>query len=89
MYGPEARAAMVTELPGQNAWTNRGPHGEHNRTASAADTRFADQKTALLPDDIIGAFGNSPRRNRDIELLEENPTPGIIVEGLPRLPRDD
>lgn len=50
MYSPEARGAMTTELRGQNNWLNFGPHGEANRTASAAGTIFAPQKIGLLPD---------------------------------------
>lgn len=49
MYSPKAQGAMTSELRGQNSWLNYGPHGEANRTASAADTIFADQKTGLLP----------------------------------------
>jgi hypothetical protein len=50
MYSPEARGAMSTELRGQNNWLNYGPHGEKNRTASAADTVFAEQKIGLMPE---------------------------------------
>lgn len=50
MYTPEARRAMTTETRGQNSWLNYGPHGESNRTASTADTVFADQKVGLLPE---------------------------------------
>lgn len=49
MYSPEARGAMTTELRGQNNWLNFGPHAEHNRTATAADTIYAPQKIGLLP----------------------------------------
>src|SRR5262245_1859337 len=50
MYSPEARRAMTAETRGQNSWVNYGPHGEFNRTASGADTIYAPQKVALLPD---------------------------------------
>lgn len=50
MYGPEARRAATTETRGQNSWLNFGPHGARNRSASTADTIFADQKTGLLPE---------------------------------------
>lgn len=50
MYSDLARPAMTTETRGQNSWVNYGPHGEKNRTASAADTVYADQKVGLLPD---------------------------------------
>jgi len=49
MYSPIARRALTTETRGQNLWLNFGPHGEHNRTASGADTIYADQKIGLLP----------------------------------------
>jgi hypothetical protein len=50
MFSPEARGAMTTETRGQNSWLNFGPYGEFNKTASGADTRYADQKIGLLPD---------------------------------------
>lgn len=50
MYSPEARRAMATETRGQNSWLNFGPHAEHNRTASGADTIYADNKIALMPE---------------------------------------
>jgi flagellar basal body rod protein FlgB len=49
MYSPHARRAMTTETRGQNSWLNFGPHAEHNKTATAADTIYADQKTGLMP----------------------------------------
>ena len=48
MYSPLARGAMTAETRGQNSWVNYGPHGEKNRTASAADTHFAPQKAGLM-----------------------------------------
>lgn len=50
MFSPEARGAMTTETRGQNSWLNFGPYGEFNKTASGADTRYADQKIGLLPE---------------------------------------
>jgi hypothetical protein len=50
MYSDLARPAMTTETRGQNSWVNYGPHGEKNRTASGADTIYADQKVGLLPE---------------------------------------
>lgn len=50
MYSDLARPAMAAETRGQNSWVNFGPHGEHNQTASQADTKYADQKATLLPD---------------------------------------
>jgi len=49
MYSPLALRAMTSETRGQNSWVNFGPHGEKNRTATAADTVYADQKTGLMP----------------------------------------
>lgn len=49
MYTPEARGAMTSETRGQNSWVNSGPFGMQNRTASGADTVFADQKAGLMP----------------------------------------
>ena len=49
MYSPEARGAMSTELRGQNSWVNWGPHGEHNRSAKAADIIYAPQKIGVMP----------------------------------------
>lgn len=50
MYSDLARRAMTTETRGQNSWVNFGPHGETNKTASAADTQYAAQKIGLLPE---------------------------------------
>jgi hypothetical protein len=50
MYSPFARRAMTVETRGQNSWLNFGPNGEFNRTASPADTIYADQKVGLLPE---------------------------------------
>ena len=49
MLSPLARAAVTTETRGQNSWVNFGPHAETNKTASGADTVYADQKVGLLP----------------------------------------
>jgi hypothetical protein len=49
MYSPDAVPAMASETRGQNSWLNYGPHGEANRTALSEDTKFADQKTGLMP----------------------------------------
>lgn len=53
MYSPLARRAMTVETRGQNSWVNYGPYGKQNRTASAADTKYADQKITLLPDWVV------------------------------------
>lgn len=49
MYSPQARRALTTETRGQNSWVNYGPYAEFNRTASAAETRYAPQKVGLMP----------------------------------------
>lgn len=49
MYSDAARPAMTSETRGQNSYVNYGPNGEFNRKASAADTKYADQKIGLLP----------------------------------------
>lgn len=48
-YSPDALPAATSETRGQNSWVNFGPYGERNRSASGADTTYADQKTGLLP----------------------------------------
>lgn len=50
MFSPKAHGAMASELRGQNSWVNYGPFGEANRTASAADTVYADQKAGIMPE---------------------------------------
>jgi len=67
MYSPTAGRAAGTELTGQNNWLNFGPFGERNRTASAADTIYADQKINVLPDWVfeeLSFLGQNPRRRR-------------------------
>lgn len=62
MYSEKARPAMTTELRGQNSWVNFGPYAEFNKTANAAETQYAPQKTGLLPDWAIkeGYEGGKP-----------------------------
>lgn len=60
MYSDIARPAMTTETRGQNSWVNYGPHGETNRTASAADTHYADQKVGLMPEWTMRDRGSEP-----------------------------
>lgn len=50
MYSPLARRAMTVETRGQNSWVNFGPKADFNRTASAGETKYADQKIGLLPE---------------------------------------
>lgn len=75
MYSPLARRAMTTETRGQNSWVNYGPYGDANRTASAADTVYADQKFALLPEWVSeeGLENNAEQRklSKRVEMLEK------------------
>jgi hypothetical protein len=50
MFSPLARGALTSETRGQASWVNYGPHGETNRTASAADITYAPQKIGLMPE---------------------------------------
>jgi len=50
MFSPKAQRALTSETRGQNSWVNYGPHGLANRTASGANTVFAEQKTGLMPE---------------------------------------
>lgn len=52
IYSPAAQKALASETMGQNSWVNFGPHGEHNQK-NPTQTVYAEQKTGLLPDDII------------------------------------
>jgi hypothetical protein len=63
MYGPDARPAMTSETRGQNSWLNFGPHAEHNKNASGADTIYADQKIGILPE--FAWTEGLPKRERD------------------------
>lgn len=60
MYSDLARPAMTTETRGQNSWVNYGPYGEKNRTASGADTVYADQKVGLMPEWTMRDRGSLP-----------------------------
>lgn len=60
MYSDLARPAMTTETRGQNSWVNYGPHGDKNRTASGADTVYADQKVGLMPEWTMRDRGSLP-----------------------------
>jgi hypothetical protein len=50
MYSPEAIPAATRETRGQNSFVNFGPFGESNRVASPIDTKYADQKTGIMPE---------------------------------------
>lgn len=66
MFDDVAKPAMTAETRGQNSWVNAGPHAAHNKTASGADTIYADQKALRAPDwamndprlqgEAVGAF---------------------------------
>lgn len=51
MFSPLAFKAMTTETVGQNAWFN---FSEQNSNLPVTERDFAPQKTALLPDEILG-----------------------------------
>jgi len=68
MYSPLAQKALATETLGQNSWVNFGPHGEHNK-ANPQQTRYADQKAGLLPDEITS--GNWHSDEGDIQKAEK------------------
>jgi hypothetical protein len=78
MYGDDAVKAAATELRGQNSWLNFGPHGEHNRTASAADTIYAPQKTALMPE-WAQNYGTGRQKRGLFANDEDASIPGIAV----------
>jgi hypothetical protein len=87
MYTPLARRAMTSETRGQNSWLNFGPQGEKNRTASSAETVYADQKTGLLPDWVSedGAFDASfSRKHGD----EDGRDHEAAVDGADRADQD-
>ena len=76
MYTPLARKAATTELRGQNSWVNYGHHGEANRTASAADTVYADQKVMIAPDWVV----NEGSGQKPIPKKKGDPTPKAEVK---------
>lgn len=98
MYSPLARRAMTSETRGQNSWVNYGPQGDKNRTASSADTTYADQKTTLLPEwaseDGAGVILASRRSVTDTpelkswfgdsKVVDENGDPLVVYHGTSR-----
>lgn len=50
MFSRDALPAATAETRGQNSWVNYGPAGEINRSASGADTIYADQKIGVMPE---------------------------------------
>jgi len=75
-FDPLARKALASETRGQNSWLNYGPYGEHNRTASVLDTKFADQKTGLLPNWVVEKDGVSQKHRQAVwnELVKTHRT---------------
>lgn len=50
MYSALARKALATETHGQNSWVNFGPHKPEEKPVT--ERPFADQKAALLPEEV-------------------------------------
>jgi hypothetical protein len=93
MYSDLARPAMTSETRGQNSWVNYGPHGDFNRTASGADTKYADQKVGLMPEwtmrdrgspEPLIAFQGSPHAfsQMDTSKIGTGEGSGVRGEGL-------
>ena len=90
MYSDLARPAMTTETRGQNSWVNYGPHAEANRTASAGDTVYADQKLGLMPEWTmrdrnspapIISYQGSPSAHRYVDMSKIGTGEGSGVRG--------
>lgn len=84
LFTGSAVAAITTETRGQNSWLNYGQHGEANRTASAEDTVFADQKTGLMPEWTWqeGLAPNMPEPRVRLRPGVEAPGLGVANENL-------
>lgn len=86
--GP-AVGAITSETRGQNSWLNYGPFGERNRTASAEETVFADQKTGLMPEWtwLEGRAGDMQESVDGQEQASTQPAadgqPGVRRDGAP------
>jgi hypothetical protein len=86
LYTGGAIGAMTSETRGQNSWVNYGPNGEQNRTASANDTKFADQKVGLMPEWtwIEGRASDMAAEGEVAEnVAEETGTQGLSEAELP------
>lgn len=66
MFSPLAGRALTTETRGQNSWVNFGPFAEHNKTASGADTHYADQKIGLLPEWVSTEGAGDPAQDAGV-----------------------
>jgi hypothetical protein len=75
MYSPLARRVMATETRGQNSWVNYGPFGASNR-ADPANTRYAEQKVALMPDEFLGDY--PPSTPSRLRAREGRTTAGVL-----------
>lgn len=69
MFSPLAQKAVTSETRGQNSWVNFGPYAEANKTASGADTVYADQKIGILPEWVMknGVDDNPPSLEEKID----------------------
>jgi hypothetical protein len=76
LYTGSAIGAMASETRGQNSWVNFGPFGEQNRTASAEDTVFADQKVGLMPE-FTWTEGLAPDMQIETETEAAEQTPEV------------
>lgn len=76
MFSPLAGRALTTETRGQNSWVNYGPFAEFNRTASGADTKYADQKIGLLPEwaSTEGRADETEEYNQSVKLSNAKET---------------
>lgn len=82
LYTGDAIGAMTSETRGQNSWVNYGPYGEQNRTASANDTRFADQKAGLMPE-FTWTEGLASDMASEEVAVAENLSQGLSEADLP------
>jgi ribosomal protein S18 acetylase RimI-like enzyme len=89
MYSDEARGAMTAETRGQNSWVNYGPHGEANKTASQADTVYADQKAVIAPDWVVNEGARDKGRVADFMNWDGmGAARDELSAGLKALPKD-
>lgn len=74
--------ALTSETRGQNSWLNFGPFGKENQTASVADTKFADQKTGLMPEWTWteGRVGDATYSRKKVIMGERTPEDGSFLE---------
>lgn len=93
MYSPLAQRALTSETRGQNSWVNFGPFGEQNRSASPAETHYADKKAGLMPEWVSRLDEEETQASPTMTQTETNsPRIGIPVDALPpnaRAPKVD